>query len=364
VLLVSANYRPSVGGIEEFTANLAHGLAARGHEVTVLCCRTGGAPLEEASGGVRVVRLPASDLPRRLAGVPYPLPAPPALVRRTRSLLGWADVVHVQDVLYATSAPSLALARRAHVPSVLTLHVGFVPQRNRALDAAQRAALATVGRCARMASVAVSVNPAVAEWAGATLGLRHVGVVNPGVPAAPAVDRAEVRRRFGLPVDRFLALFVGRDVPKKGLDVFLAAADPAFELVAVTDRAGGAGARFVPFVPPGAFRELLAAADAFVLPSQAEGFPLALQEALVTGLPCVVSPSPGYERFLRDGEAILVRRDPSEVRAALLRLATDERYRREVGERGRAAGSREFGLDRFLSAYEDLYVEVLATNPG
>jgi glycosyltransferase involved in cell wall biosynthesis len=183
--------------------------------------------------------------------------------------------------------------------------------------------------------------------------------VPPGVPPAPDVDRAEVRREFGLPADCFLALFAGRDVRKKGLDLFLAAAGAAYELVAVTDRAPD-GARILPFMEPSSFRRLLAAVDAFVLPSEAEGFPLALQEALVTGLPCVIAPAPGYDRYLREGESVLVEREPRAIAAALKRLATDDAYRRGLAERATEAGRREFGVDRFCDEYERLYVEAIA----
>jgi glycosyltransferase involved in cell wall biosynthesis len=144
--------------------------------------------------------------------------------------------------------------------------------------------------------------------------------------------------------------------PKKGLDVFVAARDPAYELVAVTD-GSPRDIHVIPFVAPERFRELLASVDAFVLPSEGEGFPLALQEALVTGLPCVVTPGPGYDRYLRDGEALLVGRDPEEIRGALQRLVRDEPLRQRLAAGAREAGRREFGVDRFVEAYERLYDE-------
>jgi glycosyltransferase involved in cell wall biosynthesis len=358
VLLVSANYRPSVGGIEQYVDNLAHGLAVRGHAVTVACCRTDRAPREERDGDVRVVRLPATDVLDDRLNVPYPLPAPLAAWRTLSRLVGEADVVHPHDAIYATSVLSLVLARRRSVPSVLTQHVAFVPQRNRALNAAQRAAIATLGRSARLARRVVAYNPSVAEWAETTWGLSNVPVLPPGVPEAPNVDRDEVRRELGLPADRRIALFVGRDVPKKGLDVFLAAGDPVYELVAVTDRPPSTapqGARILPFLEPRRFRDLLACVDAFVLPSEGEGFPLALQEALVSGVPCVVTPGPGYDHYLRDGEALFVSREADEIRAALRRLATDDSFRSKLAARSREAGSREFGLERFVDEHEELY---------
>jgi D-inositol-3-phosphate glycosyltransferase len=362
VLLVSANFRPSVGGIERFVEVLAHGLAHRGHPVTVVACGTDGGAREESDGGVEIVRLPATDVLDSRLNVPYPLPEPVTATRTLLRLLANADVVHPQDAIYATSTLALTLARRRRVPSVLTQHVAFVPQGNGALDAAQHAAIATLGRAARLATAVVSYNPSVAAWAEATWGLEHVGVLPPGVPEAPRVDRGEVRRSFGLPEDRFLALFAGRDVPKKRLGLFLTAQDPAYDLVAVTDRdpeEAPVGARILPFLEPDRFRELLAAVDAFVLPSEAEGFPLALQEALVTGLPCVVTRGPGYDHYLRDGEWLPVDPSPAAIREALAALAGDPARRDELAERARAAGEREFGVAAFVAAYEQAYEDVL-----
>jgi glycosyltransferase involved in cell wall biosynthesis len=362
VLLVSANFRPSVGGIERFVEVLAHGLARRGHGVTVAACRTDGGAREESDGGVRIVRLPATDVLDSRLNVPYPLPEPVTAMRTLRRLLAEADVVHPQDAIYPTSVLALALARR-RVPSLLTQHVAFVPQSNEVLDAAQRAAIATLGRAARLATRVVSYNPAVARWAEETWGLDGVDVLPPGVPEAPDVDRAAVRRALGLPADRFLALFAGRDVPKKRLDLFLAARDSAYDLVAVTDRdpaAAPRGARILPFLDSERFRELLASVDAFVLPSEAEGFPLALQEALVTRLPCVVTRGPGYEHYLRDGEWIPVEADADAIREALAGLAAEPARAEELAARARAAGEREFGVPAFVAAYERAYEEVVA----
>jgi glycosyltransferase involved in cell wall biosynthesis len=356
VLLVSANFRPSVGGIERYVEILAHGLAERGHHVTVAACRTDRAPPgEENDGDVRIVRMHATDVLDKRLNVPYPVPEPIGAARTLRRLLAESDIVNPQDALYATSVLALVLARRQGIASVLTQHVGFVPQRRRALDLVERAAVRTIGRSARLATLVVSYNPAVAAWAKDTWDLGKVRVLPPGVPDAPEVDREALRSELGLPLDRFVALFVGRDVPKKGLDAFLAARDPAYELLAVTDRspsAAPAGTRIIPFVEPDRFRELLCCADAFVLPSEGEGFPLALQEALVTGLPCVVTAAPGYDHYLRDGEALFVSRTSEALREAITRVAEDKAFREELATRALGAGRREFGVARFCAAYE------------
>jgi D-inositol-3-phosphate glycosyltransferase len=365
VLLVTANYRPSVGGIERFVEILAEGLADRGHDVTVATGGHRGGRAVEESRGVRVVRLPASDVLRTRLGVPYPLIAPWS-ARRLGALVGQADVVHAQDALYLTTVAALALARRSRVPSVLTQHVAFVPQGNRALELGQRAAIATLGRSARLASVVASMSPQVAQWARRTWRLPEVHLLPVGVPAQPVSEdeRRAARRELGIADGAFLALFTGRDVPKKRLDVFLAADDASYELVAVTDRVDGraSSARLVPFMDVGRFSRLLAASDAFVLPSQAEGFPLALQEALVAGVPCVVTREPGYERFLDEGDVVFVPPEPAAIRSELRRLATDPDHRAKVAAAGRDVGRRRFGVEAFVDAYEHLYRSLVGTD--
>jgi D-inositol-3-phosphate glycosyltransferase len=369
VLLVTANFRPSVGGIERFVEILAEGLAARGHEVTVATCKVRGAPARESAGAFEVVRIPSTDVLRERFKVPYPVPAPRACIRTLRALVARSDVVHAQDAEYLTSVTTLLLARRLGVSSVLTQHVAFVSHGHPALDLVRRIVSRTLGRSARAADAVAAYNPQVAEWARRTWRLPDVHLLPIGVvaPTATAEDRAAVRRELGLADDSLLALFVGRDVPRKRLDVFLGASDPAYELIAVTDRVDGAappGVRLVPFMSPDQFARVLAAADVFVLPSVGEGFPLALQEALVAGKPCIVTREPGYERFLAEEDVVFVPSEPAAVREALRGLAGDPRRREELASRARAVGERTFGAAQFVDAYERLYETVRGERTG
>lgn len=370
VLLVTANYRPSVGGIERFTEVLAEGLAEQGHEPTVLACRVSGAPDHERRNGVDIVRVTASDILHRRLGVPYPIPSPRSTFRKMRDLLRWTDVVHAQDALYATSVSALVLSYRLSVPRVLTQHVAFVPQANRVLDLTENVAIRTVGRCARLADVVVALTPSVREWAEKTWGVRDVRVLPLGTPQPQTQDvgRGTIRDSFGLPRDRFIALFVGRDVPKKGLDLFLDSADATYDLVAVTDRDPSAetrhSARIMPFMPSGRLHELLGCVDAFVLPSQGEGLPVTLQEALLAGLPAVLVHDPGYDHFLSLDEVLYVDRTSTAVRDAIRRLASDSEFRSGLALRGRAAAEREFSVERFVAAYAELYERVASGVPS
>src|SRR5207247_4214748 len=85
-------------------------------------------------------------------------------------------------------------------------------------------------------------------------------------------------------------------------------------------------------------RPFLWAADVLVLPSLREGMPNSLLEAMACGLPCVAPASAGGEELLEAETGIVPRsNEPSELAAALGRLATDPRLREELG---RAAHER------------------------
>ena len=362
IVLVSANFTPHVGGVERFTEVLAGALGRRGHDVTVCCCRSGSSALREDRDDFSIRRIRSTYVVDRRLNVPYPLPDPLSLARTLSGATADADVVHVQDALYATSLPALLLARKRGIATVLTQHVSFVPQERAMLDGAQRLANSTLGRCARLATAVATYNGAVAEWVRSRWGIEDVRMLPVGVETSGSgpVDRSALRDSFVLPERAFLALFVGRDVPKKGLDLFLQSKDPAYELVAVTDRPSSpTGPVQLAFMSPERLQSLMRCVDAFVLPSEAEGFPLSLQEALGNGLPVVTTRQPGYEAYLGPDDALFVSRDAQSIREALRRLAADEDLRARLSERSRAVADRHFGVDRFVSAYEELYGEVM-----
>ncbi|MFI9802988.1 glycosyltransferase family 4 protein [Streptomyces sp. NPDC052301] len=352
VLLVSHYYPPHIGGIENVVRNEAHQLHRTGVEVTVLT--SGARTVTEDDDGVRVVRVAAWNLLEQRAGVPFPLLSPrvwPAALRWAR----WADVVHVHDCLYVTSWAAGTAALLTRTPHVLTQHVAVVEHPSRAVRAVQRAVYGSAGRgLLRRARRVLVVNGRVADFVtahGARPG--SVRLLANGVdteayhPAASGHESRAARLRFGLPEDRVLVLFVGRLVPKKGYDLLLAAADPAYDLVFAGDgSARGSdrpGVHHLGALGAAQLAELYRAADVFALPSAAEGFPLTVQEAMASGLPVVTTDDPGYGPYGLDrGRVRLLPREVTALRATLTELARDGELRAAMGRYSRARAVQGF----------------------
>lgn len=140
----------------------------------------------------------------------------------------------------------------------------------------------------------------------------------------PEHDPTQVVKRYNLPTDRPLLLFLGRLKGQKRPELLVERfADISSELndnihLAVAGKgARGEAARqlareqrldnvqFLGYVPEEDKPQLYVAADYYVLPSSYEGSPLALYEALASGTPAIVSDLPGT-RFVADESCGLV----------------------------------------------------------
>lgn len=105
-----------------------------------------------------------------------------------------------------------------------------------------------------------------------------------------------------------------------------------------------------------------AAADAFVLPSFAEGLPVVLMEAMALGVPCITTHITGVPELIRDGiEGLLVA--PSDVEglaAAIERLMDDPALRSRLTEAGRAKVLAEYELDGSIARLADVFAHRLS----
>jgi glycosyltransferase involved in cell wall biosynthesis len=110
----------------------------------------------------------------------------------------------------------------------------------------------------------------------------------------------------------------------------------------------------------------LRASDIFVFPSQREGMPNVVLEAMATGLPVLLTPFVGLATdFGQAGrEYLLAPRETQAVGANLAALLEDEALRRELGERARNGVRNHLSIETSLDRYAALYYELAAKTPN
>jgi glycosyltransferase involved in cell wall biosynthesis len=382
VLLVTGAYAPEIssGGLQ--SQMVAAALADRVEFHVLTTAVDPGLPRRSEVDGVPVSRV-AVNADSLLSKVTA---AAPMLIE-VGELMRNTDVVHLHGYSQK-NLPVTAFAKVLRVPVVLSLHTaGFdEPAAIRRQGALARWALEAV-------SLYVTVSPGLVEActaAGLPAGkIRHVpnGVDTRRFrPAAPA-ERATIRQSLGLPTDSPIVLFVGffsrekqphvlfdawLQLQQRGLAstlVFVGAKKSAyFEVdrgLADTLRAraqqAGVSDRLVFADPTPRIDDYYRSADVFALPSSREGLPVALLEAMATGLPVVASRLPGStDTIVDEGRTgmLVTPGDASAIAGAIKALLSDRESAATMGRAARLRVESDFGADRTARGWLDAYLSV------
>ncbi len=90
------------------------------------------------------------------------------------------------------------------------------------------------------------------------------------------------------------------------------------------------------------------AADMFVLPSFAEGLPVVLMEAMAMEIPCITTAITGIPELIQNGEdgLLVPASDSAGLAEAIIKLASDEYLRRQLGQAGRRKVLSDYDLKK------------------
>ena len=98
----------------------------------------------------------------------------------------------------------------------------------------------------------------------------------------------------------------------------------------------------------------------FVFPSEREGSPTVVQEAMSAGLAVVAADAAGTPEVVGDAGILVSPKDPAGIADALVKLAEDPALVQELSERARTRVREEFDWRELARRYVDLYAEVAA----
>ncbi|HET6403039.1 MAG TPA: glycosyltransferase family 4 protein [Candidatus Thermoplasmatota archaeon] len=344
------------GGVEEALDRCARGLAARGHDVTLLCSAPRAGDVRDEDG-VRVVRV-------RRQGSLFRAP----LAALWRHVPEGADVVHVPATypLVSDLVPLRESKRRA---VVLDYHFD-VHGTSLAMRAAAAAYGATMGRAMRRATriVCKSLDYARHSSVLSKLPRERLDWVPNGV------DLDDFPLSMGTRQD---ILCVGRLVPYKGVDVLLRAMPRIHDLTgAKLTLVGdgpeaarlrslaaqlGAPVEFLGRVPNDELPRLYGAHKLTVLPSvnSQEAFGIALLESMATGTPVVASDLPGVREVASVAGLTATPGDP-EALAEAVATALEAAPRFGAPDEIRARVAKQYAWPSVVEQLEAVYERAVA----
>lgn len=203
-----------------------------------------------------------------------------------------------------------------------------------------------------------------------TYGRETVWIPN-GVSKPQLLPAEQICSKFGLEKDSYI-LFLGRLVPEKGVHYLIeafrnvqtrkklviagASSDSAEYVQRLKDLAqGDERIVFTGFVQGRVLEELYSNAYVYVLPSDVEGMPLSLLEAMSYGNCCLVSDIPECTEVVEDHAQIFARGDVQALQMHLEQLCRDPLEVKAHKEKARDYICEKYNWDKVMERTLELY---------
>ena len=372
--MLNYEFPPLGAGGATSSFNLARNLVRLGHEVDVVTMGYRGVPRREQLDGIRVFRVPSvrsrKDVCHTHEMATYVLSGAvqAALLAARESY----DVANAHFI-FPTGPLGYGLHRLGGLPTVLTARGSDVPGHNPNRFRLDHQLLRPVWRTlVRDADAVVAVSEHLKERIQAHVPDVAVTVIPNGCSPLDSDEADEPAQHNGAGPLRVLS--VTRLHEFKGVQYLLEAAaqlrlDLEVDIVGdgpyrkvLQDRAARLDkpVRFWGWLDRSSpeLRRLYRNSSVFVFPSEREGSPAVLQEAMSAGLAVVAADSAGSPEVVGDAGLLVSPRDPQAIAGALRRLASDPELARDLGQRARQRVSREFDWSVLAGRYVDLYAAV------
>lgn len=369
IVIVTHYYTPHIGGIEIVAHNQAKQLVAEGHTVTVITSKLAFDKTKYSIDGVSIVRVKAYNIFEKW-GIPFPIFSPKLWFVLSKIVRN-ADVVHVHDAFYMSSFFAVLSAKLYKKPIVLTQHIAFVSHPTKIVNLIQRIVYRTTG------ALIFSFSNTIITYNGRVKYFLKIQ----GVPERKIIflvnavdtqlfkpisihEKAELRRKFGLNSDEKILLFVGRFVHKKGFSAVLDARSDKYKILCVggeTPREKFENIIFLGKVDQKQLSEIYQIADIFILPSEGEGFPLSIQEAMASGLPVITMKDIGYAEYGLDEKTVYFIEAPVEksLKLAISSIVSNDELLKEMALYSVGYAQSKFDWSSVVSQLNKIYDSLL-----
>jgi glycosyltransferase involved in cell wall biosynthesis len=378
------------GGPSQMVQGLSKNLARQGVDVTILTTNANG------DTGQKPLDVPINQaVDQDGYQIRYFNCSPFRRYKFSLDLLQWLsqntkdyDLAHIHALFSPVSSTAATVARARQLPYILrplgTLDPADLQKKKQlkrlyasCIEAANlRGAAAVHFTSDQEAKISERFGAVTQDW------VMPLGVDLPTTTLSKSDSRAYLQQQFGIPIDRPLVLFMSRIDLKKGLDLLL----PALEQLAAENTQfhfvlAGANPQdpqyenqiraqiqasplancttWTGFVSGELKTQLLQAADLFVLPSYYENFGIAVAEAMLAGVPVVISDQVHIWREIAQAEAgwvcgCTVSELTAQLRAALQNAATREQCGRNARSHALTHYSWQAIAQQMIQAYRSI----------
>lgn len=392
--LFTDTYPPEINGVANSTNIVFREMLKHGHDVYVVCTRTGIFKAVWDEDG-RVLRLAGIEL-KFLYGYQMSSFYHPFALEEIRKL--HLDLIHVQTE-FGIGIFARRCAREFHIPLIMTYHTTYedythyVSLHSRKLDSLMKKRVADVTKLYADASMEVIVPSVKTQQSLLSYRIfKKINVIPTGLelerfsPALKSEEKtAEIRRRFGFAKEDRLVIYVGRIAEEKALDLVIDGFDKAIHNGAKTKFlivGGGPDlerlkklvkklniASSVAFAGPVEQQyvpDYYRAADAFISASLSETQGMTFIEAMASGLPVMARRDEVLKDLLIEGENGWYFTDASDLSQILMKFDhLDEEELKKLSKNS-AKNAEPYSsetfyhqlmevYDRVIEDYEDIY---------
>ena len=386
---------PHITGTDVGAFEQAKRYVRLGHKVTMVSSNLHNSLSEEVKDGVTILRVKALNFLEKV-GIPYPLFSPSLFMVLKREIKK-ADILHVHGMLYMSTILAIRLAKSCKKPVVLTQTAPdkyhFRPKNTsnplaKLFDVCKGMIFSVLESISlnigkrnlelsdQITTLSMPLKKMLAEMGIKEENIKYIsnGVDTDFFHPVSVEEKMTLRKELSLPENEKLILSIGRFVPKKGLDIFIKAADPDYQLVLVSRgnfepylKSANGKVRIIDPIPQEKLKKVYQACDIFVLAAAGEDvFSLVLMEAMACGLPVITSNDPFYQNYVDGDNMMLVEPNSDTIRESIKKIIENPDLSSQMANYSRAKAIEIFSWDSRIKSYMEIYEQLLnkTTNQG
>lgn len=390
ILMLSWEYPPkNIGGLSNHVYNMSHALMKFGHEVHVITCEEGTAPVEELDNGVHVHRITpykvdTDDFVKWVMQMNFAMVEEGTrLIRKT----GKFNIIHAHDWLTAFSAKALKWS--FSIPMVSTIHATEYGRNNGIRTEMQRYISGTewlltyeswkVVACSNYMRQQVS-DIFKTPW-------DKIWVISNGINVEDykfGFDWVEYRRRFARDNEK-IVFFVGRHVFEKGIHLLvdcipeIVRKHPEVKVVIagtgsmtdelkqnVLDMGLQDSVLFTGYMDDDSKKMMYRIANAAVFPSLYEPFGIVALEAMAAGCPVIVSDTGGLSEIVQHKHNGMkaIAGSAESLSQNIQELLSSDELSQSIKEKAKTTVEKYYGWDYAAELTDRMYKEIEAEAHG